>query len=74
MKNLLHGGTAVGSYLISGIAFLTHASEWVGVLSGIAGAFVTVTLGLRNYAEYRDKMTDIRIKEAQAGLNNLEKH
>lgn len=63
MKNILQGGTAVGSYLISGIAFITHASEWIGIISGLAGAFVTFTIGLRNYAEYKAKLSETRINE-----------
>lgn len=66
MKNILQGGTAVGSYLVSGIAFVYNASEWVGILSGLAGAFVTFTIGLRNYADYKAKLSETKIQEEEA--------
>lgn len=66
MEKIIQGGSAIGSYLISGIAFLTNASELIGVLSGLAGVGLTISLILINYAEYRSRMTDIKKKEAEA--------
>lgn len=71
-KTILHAGGAISSYVISGVAFFTHASEFVGIVSGVAGAFLTFTIGLVNYAEYRLKMADVKRKEAQTKALALE--
>lgn len=71
MRNILQGGAAVGAYFVSGVAFVTHANEWVAVISGICGAFLTFTIGLVNYAEYKAKMADVKAKEKKLEASSL---
>lgn len=42
----------VGSYTISAITFLEQIN-WIGAITGIAGATLTLTMALKTWEEYR---------------------
>lgn len=54
----------VSAYSVSVASFMTTVSDWVGVLSGLAGVLLTVTLAWGNY----------KIKSAEARIKNAEAH
>jgi len=59
----------VSAYSVSVASFLTTVSDWVGVLSGLAGVLLTVTLAWGNY---KIKSADARMKNAEAHRMELE--
>lgn len=42
----------VGSYTISAITFL-ESINWIGAVTGLAGATLTLTMALKTWEEYR---------------------
>ena len=62
-KSIGEGLGAIGSYLLSAFAFISGYSELIGVISGLAGAILTLSMALEHYANYRKTLAQARAEE-----------
>jgi len=61
MNKYLGSASAVlSSYGISLLSFIAGIDNFVGVISALAGSFLTVTMAMVRYSEYRVKMEHAR--------------
>lgn len=59
----------ISAYSVSVASFVTTVSDWIGILSGLAGVVLTLTIAWGNY---KIKLAEARIKNAEAHSMELE--
>lgn len=62
----------LGSYGTSYIAWIGHVSDTVGVITAIAGAFLTVSLALVRIGQYKLTIEDVKAKKIMNEKEQLE--
>lgn len=62
----------LGSFGFSVFSFLQGWEDWVTFLSGLAGAFLTVMLGLVHLSNFKKNMAEARIARAEASRKEIE--